>query len=482
MACETLAALPDSLDTSVVEQAEAFLVAQATRHDPRELARLGRHLRHTLQAADTDGDGGGLADQEELQRARQALVVRQHDDGSCDVRGHLGVELTAELLSQLQPLAGPKPSTDGTPDLRTVGQRTADALAELLRRAAIAGGTPARHGSRASITVTMALETLQRRLGAPAATLDWSGPISAATARRLACDAQLVPVVLGADGEPLDVGRASYPVTQAIWRALVARDGGCAFNGCGRPPEWTEAHHVVHWADGGETSVQNCCLFCDHHHRVVHHDGWQVELIDGVDPGDPATLGRPGSATSTQHQPGTRRASQHAAEAARPRPPLTNACQPSRHLPRRTGTASDVHSAWSGPCARTRSTCSIADRSSPSHSSALRPTSRTDQASASDRDRATPAATRVSSTMPLRLAQPGHHRHREVGEQRPAPVDLDAPGDLAVEPVLGLAGDRDPLLAGVLAEAADPARPRRRPARRRRRPRPPPAAAACRPR
>jgi uncharacterized protein DUF222 len=312
VACETLAALPVSRDTSVLEQAEAFLVEQATRHDPKELARLGRHLRHTLQAADTDTDGsggGGLADQAEQQRARQALVVRQHDDGSCDVRGHLGVELTAELLSQLQPLAGPKPSTDGTPDLRTVGQRTADALAELLRRAAIAGGTPARHGSRAGITVTMALETLQRRLGAPAATLDWSGPISAATARRLACDAQLVPVVLGATGEPLDVGRASYPVTQAIWRALVARDGGCAFNGCGRPPEWTEADHVVHWADGGQTSVQNCCLFCDHHHHVVHHDGWQVELINGTVQVIPPPWVDPRSATTTQHQPGTRRIS-----------------------------------------------------------------------------------------------------------------------------------------------------------------------------
>ena len=239
------------------------------------------------------------------------------------MRGHLGVELTAELLSQLQPLAGPKPSTDGKPDLRTVGQRTADALAELLRRAAIAGGTPARHGSRASITVTMALETLQRRLGAPAATLDWSGPISAATARRLACDAQLVPVVLGANGEPLDVGRASYPVTQAIWRALVARDGGCAFNGCGRPPEWTEAHHIVHWADGGETSVQNCCLFCDHHHHVVHHDGWQVELIDGVVQVIPPPWVDPDQQPRPNTNPERAGHLSTLPEAARPRPPLT---------------------------------------------------------------------------------------------------------------------------------------------------------------
>ena len=279
VACETLAALPVSLESSVLAQAEAFLVENAARHDPKELARLGRHLQHTLQA---DDDDVGLAEQEQQQAARQQLVVRQHNDGSSHWRGRFGAELTAELLSQLQPLAAPRPRSDGTPDLRTVGQRNADALAELLRRAAIAGGTPARHGSRASITITMALETLQRRLGAHAATLDWSGPISAATARRLACDAQIIPVVLGANGEPLDVGRASYPVTLAIWRALVARDGGCAFNGCGRPPEWTEAHHRIHWADGGETSVANCCLFCDHHHRVVHNDGWTVELIDGV--------------------------------------------------------------------------------------------------------------------------------------------------------------------------------------------------------
>ena len=276
VACETLAALPGSLDDSVVAEAETFLTDHAARHDPKELARLGRHLRHVLDSEET------LADDEEHQRDQQVLEIRQRRDGGSDLRGSLGAELTAELLSQLQPLAAPRPAADGSRDRRTVGQRNADALAELLRRSAIAGTTPARHGSRATITITMALETLERRLGAPGANLDWSGPISAATARRLACDAHLVPVVLGSQGEPLDVGRASYPVTQAIWRALVARDGGCGFDDCGRPPEWTEAHHLRHWADGGGTSVENCGLFCDFHHRKVHHDGWDVELVDGV--------------------------------------------------------------------------------------------------------------------------------------------------------------------------------------------------------
>jgi hypothetical protein len=278
VACQTLAELPDQVEPDLVAQAEAYLCAEAARRDPTVLARLARHLSHVLdpEAGDT------LAEKEDHDRATHELHVRLRADGGSDVRAHFGAELTAEFLSQLQPLAGPRPACDGRPDLRTVAQRNADALAELLRRAAIAGTTPARHGSRATITVSMTLATLQRRLGAPAATLDWSGPISAETARRLACDAQVIPVLLGSRGEPLDVGRASYPVTQAIWRALVARDGGCAFDTCGRPPEWTEAHHRIPWEDGGETSVDNCCLLCDYHHRRVHHDGWDVELINGV--------------------------------------------------------------------------------------------------------------------------------------------------------------------------------------------------------
>jgi len=297
VACETLAALPRGLDTATVIDAEAFLVEQATLHDPKALARLGRHLRHVL---DPEG-GNSLADDEEHQRLTRTFEVHQRRDGSADVKGHLDPELTAALLAQLMALGAPRPATgsgsegsnDGTGDgsvrdLRTVGQRHADALADLVRLAAGAagtlstGGVPTRHGARPTVTITMALETLERRLGAHGAQLDWAGPISAEAARRLACDARVIPVVLGANGQPLDVGRASYSVTQAIWRALIARDGGCAFNGCDRPPEWTEAHHVIHWADGGVTSVDNCCLLCDHHHRVVHHHGWDIALIDGV--------------------------------------------------------------------------------------------------------------------------------------------------------------------------------------------------------
>lgn len=278
VATAALGALPAAVDAATVARAEAYLAGQARVQHPKTLGHLARHLRH---AVDPDG-ADTLAGEEEAERAARTLSVLQRANGGSDVRGHLDPELTAALLSQLLPLAAPRRAVDGVKDLRTAGQRNADALADLLRIVAGADGMPTRHGSRPTVTITMALETLQRRIGSSGAFLDWAGPISAETARRIACDARVIPVVLGANGEPLDVGRASYEVTTAIWRALVARDGGCSFGACDRPPEWTEAHHRQHWEDGGETSVENCALFCDHHHRVVHHHGWTVQLIHGA--------------------------------------------------------------------------------------------------------------------------------------------------------------------------------------------------------
>jgi Domain of unknown function (DUF222) len=111
------------------------------------------------------------------------------------------------------------------------------------------------------------------------ATLGSGAPIGAETARRLACDATIIPAVLGGAGEPLDVGRARRLVTPAIWRALILRDGGCRWPGCDRPPEWTDAHHWrVHWARGGITSVKECLLLCRHHHVNVHEGGFKIRL------------------------------------------------------------------------------------------------------------------------------------------------------------------------------------------------------------
>ncbi|HSW28741.1 MAG TPA: HNH endonuclease [Longimicrobiales bacterium] len=94
------------------------------------------------------------------------------------------------------------------------------------------------------------------------------------TSRRLSCDAALVRITHAPDGSVLDVGRRTRTVPPALRRALETRDRGCRFPGCGS--RFTDAHHVKHWADGGQTSLTNTTLLCKHHHRLVHEGGWRV--------------------------------------------------------------------------------------------------------------------------------------------------------------------------------------------------------------
>jgi hypothetical protein len=93
--------------------------------------------------------------------------------------------------------------------------------------------------------------------------------------KRLTCDGSVVPMVDGADGEPLNVGRKQRTVPAALKRALQARDGGCSFPGCTHT-RFVDAHHIRHWADGGETSLENTMLLCSGHHRLVHEGGYEI--------------------------------------------------------------------------------------------------------------------------------------------------------------------------------------------------------------
>ena len=110
----------------------------------------------------------------------------------------------------------------------------------------------------------------------------FSGPVSAATVRKLACDADLLPVVLSGEGRILDIGRAQRLFPPHLRKALHARDGGCAFPGCTIPGPWTEAHHIQYWNLGGPTSVDNGVLLCSHHHHEVHKENWRIEVKSGV--------------------------------------------------------------------------------------------------------------------------------------------------------------------------------------------------------
>jgi hypothetical protein len=132
---------------------------------------------------------------------------------------------------------------------------------------------------RALLTVTMPYTWLRGQIGHGLVGAEEA--ISPAEVRRLACDAGIVPVLLGTRSEPLDVGRLSYSVPEGMRRALFLRDQGCAFSGCTRRPERCHAHHCDHWIDGGPTRLDNLCLLCAYHHRLIHHSEWQVTMING---------------------------------------------------------------------------------------------------------------------------------------------------------------------------------------------------------
>jgi hypothetical protein len=118
---------------------------------------------------------------------------------------------------------------------------------------------------------------VRRLAGAPGqATLADGTIISIALARQLACDAELIPAVLGTDAAVLDLGRRARFATTAQRKALALHYHGCAFPGCTRPPGWTIAHHWKHWADGGRSDLTNYLPLCLRHHIVIHHGEWQI--------------------------------------------------------------------------------------------------------------------------------------------------------------------------------------------------------------
>ncbi len=116
--------------------------------------------------------------------------------------------------------------------------------------------------------------------------------VPAGTSRRIACDASRVIITHGSDRSVLNVGRKTRTVPPAIPRALDHRDGGCRFPGCGL--RFCDAHHIKHWADGGETRLDNLVLLCRRHHRAVHEEGFRVEIVR--DPGGGRDRGEGGDA------------------------------------------------------------------------------------------------------------------------------------------------------------------------------------------
>jgi hypothetical protein len=260
--------------TAAADKAVGLLLDWADEFDPDGLRKLShRILDHVAPQVADEVQRRALEAAEKRDHRDRYLNLSKQDEGRVRLSGLLDVETGALLRTVLDPLTRPH----GQDDDRKPGQRRHDALADVCRLALRTGDLPDNGGGEATqVVVTTSFDALVGQLGA--GTLDTGERMSAETVRRLACDAGIVPAVLGGNGQVLDVGRQRRLFTGPIRRALVLRDGGCAFPGCDRPPRWCAGHHVNHWSSGGKTALENGVLLCGRHHRVVHHDGWQVRM------------------------------------------------------------------------------------------------------------------------------------------------------------------------------------------------------------
>ena len=148
--------------------------------------------------------------------------------------------------------------------------RLADALVEIASTRLASDPDP----DRASVVVHVDLATLTTSEGI--GEIETGPTISADTARRLACDARIQTVLDGPDGLPVGIGRISRTIPAWLNRQIRQRDQGCRFPGCERT-RWAHAHHLVHWANGGPTDLDNLATLCGYHHRLVHESGWKIE-------------------------------------------------------------------------------------------------------------------------------------------------------------------------------------------------------------
>ena len=262
--CEATAYGVRGLGAQVVADAVPAILDLALLVDPDVLAR---ELRTRAEAISPE-----LA-----QEARRRLDARVGVglDESPDGTGHLTGTLSAETLALFRAvLDGLVHGQRVEGDLRSAPRRRHDALLDVLRHAADCDGldVPAQGGTRAQVTVVADAATVCGFEGArPATVIGTShGLLTRGELLRVLCDADVSTVHLSDDLERLDLSRLTRTVTRAQWRALLARDGECVVRGCHRRPAQCQAHHVVHWADGGSSDLANLALLCHRHHHDVH--------------------------------------------------------------------------------------------------------------------------------------------------------------------------------------------------------------------
>ncbi len=271
---KAVATLEDDLAADI-EKALAEAAPHITQAQLADLAQV-------VKAAAAPEDAEAAA---KKNHANQSLSISRTFDGMYRVDGWLDTEAGAEIAATIEALLR-KRDPNLSPFEDPIGKRRAEALLQMARHATnhadhcnsnTGTGTGSSSGRR-SLIVATTLEALQSGIGA--ADIQGHGTLTAGAARRLACDSGIIPAVLGGESEILDLATPNRLATPLMRRHLALRDGGCLFPGCDRPPACTEAHHRLHWIDGGPTTEQNLDSYCLFHHHLVHEGGWTYTIID----------------------------------------------------------------------------------------------------------------------------------------------------------------------------------------------------------
>jgi hypothetical protein len=245
------------------DQHEPVLLDAASTLGVQQFKKVARRWQTLADDAASDDDANESFDGRYLHAS-----ITFH--GSVRLDGLLDPVGGERVLAALEALMGTDASSSAS-------QRRADALVQL------AGGVDV----EVNVDMLVDAETLAGDpvddLARARNDLRRTGPVGRSTIRRLTCDCNLGRIVRRGRSEVLDVGRRHRLVNRAQRRALEARDGGCAFPGCDRPATWTDAHHLVHWVDGGRTDLANLVLLCRLHHTRCHEGGWTLRrAADGT--------------------------------------------------------------------------------------------------------------------------------------------------------------------------------------------------------
>jgi hypothetical protein len=245
-------------------------LVRAYRGAERIKAMEIENIRHAQRELSWFTDGDGMWVFKGRFTAEQGALISKALETAMDEMFHESADVPADVSAEMPP------GVNGCmPIPHAVAVRRADAL-ERVAETWLAGDGDRSGGDRYLLNIHTDAETLTEQGKGADAELEGHGRVPAETSRRMACDASLIHWHETGDGETLNIGRKSRSIPPATRRVLRRRDGGCRFPGC-TCKRFVDAHHVQHWADGGETNLDNLVLLCRRHHRLVHEGGFGVQ-------------------------------------------------------------------------------------------------------------------------------------------------------------------------------------------------------------